>query len=74
MDEMGVIAKMRGIAVHDGWKPYRSYDVVHQLCNAHHLRELEGVGRRVGPGLGERDDRPPRRGEGRRRTGEGRRS
>jgi transposase len=44
MDEMGVIAKMRGIAVHDGWKPYRSYDVAHQLCNAHHLRELEGVG------------------------------
>ncbi len=41
---MGVIAKMRGIAVHDGWKPYRSYDVAHQLCNAHHLRELEGVG------------------------------
>jgi len=44
MDEMGVIPGMRGIAVHDGWKPYRSYDVAHQLCNAHHLRELEGVG------------------------------
>ncbi|MGH8323391.1 MAG: IS66 family transposase, partial [Steroidobacteraceae bacterium] len=44
MDEMGVIEKMRGIAVHDGWKPYRSYEVLHQLCNAHHLRELEGVG------------------------------
>jgi transposase len=44
MDDLGVIAKMQGIAVHDGWKPYRSYDVVHQLCNAHHLRELEAVG------------------------------
>ncbi len=44
MDEMGVIEKMRGIAVHDGWKPYRSYDVLHALCNAHHLRELEGIG------------------------------
>ncbi|MGH9029299.1 MAG: IS66 family transposase [Acidimicrobiales bacterium] len=44
MDEMGVIEKMRGIAVHDGWKPYRSYDVSHQLCNAHHLRELERIG------------------------------
>ena len=44
MDEMGVIATMRGVAVHDGWKPYRSYDVLHQLCNAHHLRELERVG------------------------------
>ncbi|MGH9080321.1 MAG: IS66 family transposase [Acidimicrobiales bacterium] len=43
MDEMGVLAKMRGVAVHDGWKPYRSYDVLHQLCNAHHLRELENV-------------------------------
>ena len=44
MDAMGVIAKMQGVAVHDGWKPYRAYDVVHALCNAHHLRELEGVG------------------------------
>lgn len=44
MDEMGVIAKMTGIAIHDGWKPYRSYDVVHALCKAHHLRELEGIG------------------------------
>jgi transposase len=43
MDDIGVIAKMAGVAVHDGWKPYRSYDVVHALCNAHHLRELEGI-------------------------------
>ena len=43
MDDMGVIAEMTGIAVHDGWRPYRSYDVVHALCNAHHLRELDGV-------------------------------
>jgi hypothetical protein len=34
MDDMGVIAKMTGVAVHDGWKPYRAYDVVHALCNA----------------------------------------
>jgi len=32
-----------GIAVHDGWRAYRSYEVIHQLCNAHHLRELQGV-------------------------------
>ena len=44
MDAMGVIAKMTGVAVHDGWKPYRAYDVVHALCNAHHLRELDNVG------------------------------
>jgi len=43
MDDIGVIAEMGGVAVHDGWKPYRSYDVVHALCNAHHLRELDGV-------------------------------
>ena len=44
MDVMGVIAKMQGTAIHDGWRPYRSYDVLHQLCNAHHARELEAVG------------------------------
>ena len=43
MDDMGVIAKMSGVAVHDGWKPYRAYEVIHALCNAHHLRELQGV-------------------------------
>jgi len=44
MDDLGVIAKMNGIAVHDGWRSYRTYDVVHALCNAHHIRELSGVG------------------------------
>lgn len=48
MDDIGVITKMAGTAVHDGWKPYRSYDVVHALCNAHHLRELKGVSERFG--------------------------
>jgi hypothetical protein len=32
------------VAIHDGWKPYRHYDVDHGLCNAHHLRELLAVG------------------------------
>ena len=44
MDDIGVIGEMTGVAVHDGWKPYRPYDVAHALCNAHHLRELDGVG------------------------------
>jgi transposase len=44
MDELGVIAAMSGVAVHDGWKPYRHYEVDHALCNAHHLRELIAVG------------------------------
>ena len=44
MDDLGVIGEMTGIAIHDGWKPYRSYDVAHALCNAHHLRELAAIG------------------------------
>ena len=33
-----------GVAVHDGWTPYRAYDgVTHQLRNAHHLRELRAA-------------------------------
>jgi transposase len=43
IDEMGVLSDMTGTAVHDGFRPYRSYDVVHALCNAHHLRELEAL-------------------------------
>jgi transposase len=43
MDDVGVIAKMSGVAIHDGWRPYRAYEMVHALCNAHHLRELAGV-------------------------------
>ena len=34
--------------MHDGWKPYRRYDVTHALCNAHHLRELAGVAEQGG--------------------------
>jgi transposase len=41
---MGVLPAFTGIAVHDGWKPYKTYTgAVHALCNAHHLRELAGV-------------------------------
>ena len=39
-----MIDHMTGIAHHDGWRPYRAYDVIHSLCNAHHLRELDEIG------------------------------
>ena len=39
----GVLPGFAGIAVHDGWTPYRRYGPAHQLCNAHHLRELAAV-------------------------------
>jgi transposase len=33
-----------GIVVHDHWKPYYTMEgVVHALCNAHHLRELQAL-------------------------------
>ena len=54
MDEMGLLAlhdkdgkvvwSFDGIAMHDGWRCYRSYAVVHALCNAHHIRELRAAG------------------------------
>ncbi len=41
MDAAGVLPGFRGVAVHDGWAPYRNFtDALHALCGAHHLREL----------------------------------
>jgi len=44
MDDLGVLGAMPGMAIHDGRKPYRQYDVDPAICNAHHLRELIAVG------------------------------
>jgi len=45
MTAAGILPFFRGIAVHDAWKPYDSFDNVagHALCGAHLLRELVAV-------------------------------
>jgi len=43
IDVMDILPKFKGIAVHDHWKPYYSYECNHSYCNAHHLRELIGI-------------------------------
>lgn len=44
LDHAGVLPAFTGIAVHDGFKPYRRYTgAQHALCNVHHLRELLGI-------------------------------
>lgn len=45
----GVLPSFRGVAVHDGLTSYRSYEVPHQLCNAHHLRELTALSEALAP-------------------------
>jgi transposase len=46
IEAVGVLPTFTGVAVHDGWFPYRQYEVEHGLCNAHHLRELTAAAER----------------------------
>ncbi len=45
MDAAGVLPSFAGIAVHDAWAPYDTYQDLagHALCGAHILRELQAV-------------------------------
>jgi len=44
MDDMAIIPNYKGILVHDHWTPYNKYiNCTHSYCNAHILRELNGV-------------------------------
>ena len=44
MDDMNVIPSYQGILVHDHWTPYNKYtNCSHSYCNAHILRELNGI-------------------------------
>src|ERR1035437_1693785 len=39
-----LLAQVTGVVVHDHWKPYYTLTgVLHALCNAHHLREVQAL-------------------------------
>ena len=52
INDAGVLARFRGVAVHDAWAPYDTFvDVEHQLCCAHAQRELAAVADLAGSNL-----------------------
>jgi len=44
VDEAGILPYFKGTLCHDFWTTYFKFDECeHSLCNAHHLRELQGI-------------------------------
>jgi len=43
IEDMEILPTFEGVAVHDHWKAYNKYECEHSFCNAHILRELNGV-------------------------------
>lgn len=45
IEAFGILARFRGVAIHDAYSPYRAYtDCLHALCNQHVIREATGIG------------------------------
>lgn len=48
MRAFGILPRVTGTIVHDSWKPYFRLRCGHSLCNAHLVRELQGVSETMG--------------------------
>lgn len=49
MDAMEIIPNYTGVLIHDHWTPYSHYtNCTHSYCNAHILRELNGITQKEG--------------------------